>query len=267
MDRRAAQSVLIVAEPGGTHEGKLDRMLTMIDVAKEAGSDVVKFGWVSDPAKMCKRRGMDEDPMVHVAFPACWHVELWERCKQSGIEYACTTFLPEDLLIVSIFVSRFKVASFEASDRAFLRAHESYGKPIMVSTGMQGEEELAWLLRRRKKNPNVQLLHCASAYPAPVDALNLAVIRKHGLDGFSDHSGQVITGGLAVAAGARIVEAHFRLDDCDHTNPDFPHSLTPADLREYVAGVRWAEKALGNGVKQCQPSEEPNKKYRVGGGR
>ena len=263
----AQERVLIIAEPGGTHEGKLDRMLTMIDVAKEAGSDVIKFGWTSDPVGMCARRGMsfEENPLHHVAFPACWHVELWERCKQSGIEYACTTFLPEDLLIVSIFVSRFKVASFEASDRAFLRAHESYGKPIMVSTGMQSAEELAWLLRRRKKNPNLQLLHCASAYPAPVGELNLAAIRQYSLDGFSDHSGQIITGGLAVAAGARIVETHFKLDDCDHSNPDFPHSLTPAELREYVDGVRWAERAMGDGVKCCQPSEEAMKKYRVGG--
>ncbi len=261
----AQEGVLIIAEPGGIHEGKLARMLTMIDVAKEAGADVIKFGWVSDPARMCKRRGMGEDPMLHIAFPAAWHVELWEHCKQAGIEYACTTFLTVDLLIVAIFVNRFKVSSFEAGDHAFVRAHEPYGKPIMVSTGMQNGDDLQWLLRRRKRNPNIQLLHCASAYPAPVDALNLAAIRKHGLDGFSDHSGQIVTGGLAVAAGARIVETHFKLDDCDHGNPDFPHSLWPVELREYVAGVRWAERAMGDGVKKCQPSEEAMKRYRVGG--
>ncbi len=263
----AQDRVLIVAEPGGTHEGKLDCMLTMIDVAKEAGADIIKFGWVSDPVQMCARRGMNpaENALLHIAFPAQWHIELWERCKQVGIKYACTTFLAEDLPIVAIFVNRFKVSSFEASDRSFLRAHELYGKPIMVSTGMQDGEELTWLLRRRKRNPNIQLLHCASAYPAPVDALNLAVIRKYTLDGFSDHSGQIVTGVVAVAAGARIVETHFKLDDCDHGNPDFPHSLWPVELREYVAGVRWAERAMGDGVKKCQPSEEAMKRYRVGG--
>jgi len=262
----AQDRVLIVAEPGGTHEGKLDRMLAMIRVAAEAGADVIKFQWTADAVKHAKHRNAPElaEAYRRIAFPAEWHAKLWTACQEAKIEYACTVALKEELEVIDQFVKRFKVASFDAGDEIFIRANEAYCKPILISTGMQSGEELQWLLRRRERNPSLKLLHCISAYPASVGESNLAVIRVYGLDGFSDHSGQIITGGLAVAAGARIIETHFRLDDCDHSNPDFPHSLMPAEFQEYVAGVRWAERALGDGIKRCQPSEEPMKRYRVG---
>lgn len=266
MSPGAMSRVLIIAEPGSTHEGKLDRMLATVRVAAEARADVFKAQWTADAAKHARRRNVPEpDAYRRIAFPAEWHVELWDECRKAGIEYACTVALKEELPIVSLFVGRLKVASFDAGDHAFIRVCEAYGKPVLISTGIQNAEELEWLLRRRKRNPDIKLLHCVSAYPAPIEELNLGVIREYGLDGFSDHSGLRDMGALAVAAGAQILEVHFRLDDTDPSNPDFPHSLPPARLREYVAGVRFAEAAMGDGVKRCMVSEVPMRKYRAGG--
>lgn len=259
--------VLIIAEPGSTHEGDLQKMKQMVHVAAQSGANVFKAQWTANAAKHAARRNAPEFSGAYrrIAFPAEWHVELWDECRKAGIEYACTVALKEELSVVSLFVSRFKVASFDAGDRAFIRANEAYGRPVLVSTGMQDAVELAWLLRRRRRNQNIKLLHCVSAYPAPVEELNLGAVHQYGLDGFSDHSGLTGTGHLAVAAGARILEVHFRPDDCDSANPDYPHSLTPAQFREYVAYVRLAEAMMGDGLKRCMASEEVMRKYRVGG--
>jgi sialic acid synthase SpsE len=81
--------------------------------------------------------------------------------------------------------------------------------------------------------------------------------------GFSDHSGHVLTGAVATAGGARIIEVHFRLDSTDPANPDYGHSLSPEQLIQYVQNVRFAEAAMGNGVKKMQPSERRWARYRV----
>mgnify|MGYP001562722453 CR=1 FL=1 len=257
--------VLIVAEPGSTHDGDPDRMRELITIAAAAGADVCKFQWVSDPARLCARRRAPDslEAYCRIAFPERWHVELARACATAGIEYACTSYLPEDVRIVALFVERFKIASFEAQDLAFLRAHERYGRPILVSTGMASAKELQRLLARRRRQPLVRLLHCVSAYPVPIEELNLKAIHQYRLDGYSDHSACVYGGMLAVAAGAKILEVHFRLDDADPNNPDHRHSLTPAELREYVANVRFAEQAMGDGVKRLMPSERAMEKFRV----
>ena len=253
----AQERVMVMVDPGSTHEGNLDTMRRMIHVAAECGADVVKFQWTSSRERLCERRHAQEylEAYRRIAWPAEWHAALRSACEEAGIEYACTVCLAEDIAVIAPFVKRFKVASFEASDVVLLRAFIATGKPIIVSTGMAETFVLPI---------GAKALHCVSAYPAPMNELNLGCIREDEFDGFSDHSGNVLTGALAVAAGARIIETHFRLDDCNPQNPDFPHSLTPAQLREYVANIRFAEQAMGDGIKRCQPSEEAMRKYRVG---
>lgn len=250
-----ARRVLVIAEPGAIHEGDFTVMQDMVHVAAKSGADVMKFQWVSDPKRLAERRHAPEyaEAYQRIAFSRHCLPMLAADCFKEGIEFACTVYLPEDVPVIAPLVKVFKVASFEAENDELIRAMRPYSKPIMVSCGM-GQNAVG-----------VLRLHCISAYPAPLHDLNLAVLRDGFFSGFSDHSGQTITGALAVAAGARIVEAHYRLDDCDPKNPDFPHSLTPAEFAEYVRLIRLAEQAMGDGVHRCMPSEQPMERYRVRG--
>jgi N,N'-diacetyllegionaminate synthase len=103
------------------------------------------------------------------------------------------------------------------------------------------------------------LLHCVSAYPAPISEMNLRAVGR----GLSDHSRNLLTGAVAVGAGARIIETHYRLDTCHPTNPDYAVAFTPAEFTQYVKNIRDAEAMMGDGVKKRQPCEEWAVPYRV----
>ena len=261
----ATGRVCVIAEIGSSHDGNLAVMRRMVGAAAKAGADVVKAQWVSDPAALCRRRNAPEFLVAYglLAFDPSWHLALWRECEEQGVKYMATCYVPEDIKTVALFVHAFKVASFESGDRAFLRRHYLYDRPVYISTGLCEAADLSWLVSQRKKHPQIKLLHCTSAYPAPPGDLNLAAIRTYGLDGYSDHSGRPSTGALAVAAGARIIEVHFRIQGADPTHPDFPHSLDEGQLGEYIARIREAEEMLGDGVKRVMPSEEPLLRFRV----
>ena len=116
-----------------------------------------------------------------------------------------------------------------------------------------------------------KILLCTSSYPAPLNTLNLNVLHTHlacagnpkVFHGLSDHSGDLLTGALAVACGAEIVEVHMRLDETRPENPDYVHSHSPAGLKQYIAAIRKAELMLGDGIKKIEQSEEPMLKHRV----
>jgi len=253
---------LVIADPGSTHGGSLDLALSLVHASALAGADAVKFQWTSDPIRLATRRHVSPDNYRAIAFSADWLPVLAGCADERQVEFMCTTYLPEDVETVAPWVTRFKIASFEAMDVRHLAAHLNCKKDILVSTGMMDERDLLASLRRRRMWPALKLLHCVSAYPAPVAEANLAVIRRNDLDGFSDHTRSTWTGALAVAAGARIVEAHIALDD-EHAGPDRWHSFLPDDFARYVENIRQAEAALGDGIKRCTDAERPMEVHRV----
>lgn len=261
-------STLVIAEPGCTHEGSYDALVSLLHAAKDAGCNVWKPQWTSNPERMCERRhiGLDHPKRAYylkayswLAFPVEWHADFSARCKQLGMQYGCTVFLPEDADRVAEHADYMKVASFEAGDsellEAVLDASTLRGRFVIVSTGMGREyadTEAPWFFE----------LHCVSSYPAPIDAINLSVLPKY--SGLSDHSRDLDMGMMAVCAGAQIIETHYRLYDCDPQNPDYPVSFDPGELAMYVGKIRKAERAMGDGVKRIHPSEEWALPYRVG---
>ena len=269
----------IIADGGACHDSQLSGQLALVHAAAMAGCDAYKTQWTSDPIAMAGRRGRaaaDGYADVYaryLAWPKDWHRRLADACCEAGLDYMCTVFIPADIAIVAPHVARFKVASFEASDVAFLAAHGPYRQPILVSTGLLSGEEFYTLTNRRFTGKfRVRWLHCVSAYPAPIDALNLAVVRENTasgceriFSGMSDHSAPALTwtGALAVAAGAHIVEAHLRLDETDPANPDYPHAMTSRQFTEYVTNIRFAEACVGSGGKRLQDCERPMAEYRV----
>lgn len=218
-----------------------------IEKAKACRADCIKFQWTSGPRKMERRRNVPEGSYEILAWPKLWLPMLHEKCEQVGIEFLVTVFLPDDVETVNPYVKRWKVASLEREAFDLLAAMRLTEKQIIASNGM---ENTHWPSHQYTR------LHCTVAYPAPLDQLNLRAIRIDLYNGYSDHSGEMLTGALAVACGASMVEVHFRLDDTPPDNPDYVHSHTPEKLREYISNIRKAELMLGDGIKRVMPCEE-----------
>lgn len=257
----------VVAEAGSCHDGDRSKACRLVHAAKISGADACKFQFWSSADRLADRRRVPDryrEIYRRYQMPATWLAELKHACDEMGLEFIATCYLPEDLDVVAPFVRRFKIASFEASDRAFVEAHR--GRPTIISWGMaDGEPPYFW--------PGAKVLHCVSAYPAPVEAMNLNVLQGDWGEpydpapspfvGLSDHSRQLDMGALAVAAGAEIIETHIRLDDTDPENPDYATAFTPAECAEYVRLIRRAEVIMGDGEKRQQPCEAEMAQYRV----
>ncbi len=227
-----------------------------IDVAKACGASAVKFQWTSDPREMEQRRNIAIGSYDILHYPIGWVKDIHDYCVSIGIEYMCSVYIHKDVDFMNPYVKRWKVASLENQSNALVLAMEATGKPIIISHGATGATDDAW-------GKLHQTLHCTASYPAPLQSLNLSAIKSFGYKGYSDHSCNVLTGALAVACGAKIVEVHFRLDDTPEYNSDFKHSLSPSRLNEYIKNIRNAELMLGDGRKKVEPCEEWARQHKV----
>jgi sialic acid synthase SpsE len=277
---------LVIGEIAACHDGDLQRALDLVVLCADIGCDAAKTQYCSDPAKLVARRHAPEylDSYRLLNFPLAWHAALAATCEAHGIEYMCTTYLAEDIPVVAPYVKRFKIASFESMDRAFFDAHlpwlnvfaevprtDGVRRTVIVSVGLMdstaADEASAWIW-----NADAVLL-CTSSYPCPIKEVQLgAITHSHcegpdtwpfGFDGLSDHTRHPLTGALAVAAGASIIEFHLRLDDTDPRNADYAVARTPDEARAYVENIRTAEVMMGDGVKKIQDSERAMLRYRV----
>ena len=268
----------VIAEAAACHDGDLDKAYRLITLASESGADAVKVQWLSSPQRLAERRRAPEylDAYRLLAFPREWFPLLKARCEARKIELLCTCYLPEDIAVIAPYVTRFKVASFEATDAHFVALHAEWpDKPLIISAGMGADfsaSVAAYMsgYRRQARGP-ITILHCVSAYPCPEDQANLAVLRADifrdhlQAGGLSDHTRHPWTGALAVAAGAKVIEFHVRLMDTDPANADYAVARPPEEALEYVRNIRFAETAMGDGVRRVMPSEESMLRYRVGG--
>lgn len=233
---------IVIAEPGMTWDCNLSEAYALIEAAKEAGADIVKFQWTSDGEQMQQRRRVDPKYAAiykrGVQYPSGWLEVLRTKCDSVGIEFACTTYLPQDIPIVAPLVNRFKVSAYESQDEDFVRRHVRYDKEIVISVNPSYLS-----LDRAHRLKQIKLLHCVSQYPTPIDKLQLSLISKRDLDGFSDHSANVLAGAAAVSNGARLVEVHIKGADTDLKNPDYGHSLycSYLGLETYIRNIRTAE--------------------------
>lgn len=244
---------LVIAEIGSAWRcGKnhLGNAVYAVSTAKWAGADAVKFQFTSDPRAMELRRNVPEGSYTILAWPEEWIAAIKQQCDEIGIEFMCTIFHKDDIAKINQYVKRWKVASLESEDDGLVHEMRLTGKPVIVSHGAMDASQ------GRAGYKSLGHLHCTAAYPAKLDSLNLSVISNYGYDGYSDHSCDALTGALAVACGASIVEVHFKLFDTPSDNPDYRHSLWPEQLRDYIANIRKAEVMLGDGVKRVMPCEE-----------
>lgn len=261
------QPVLIVAEAGVNHDGVLEKALQLVDVAAQTGADVVKFQMFraaelvtagAQTASYQKVTGArsQRELLARLELSDLDFERICAHCRQRGIGFLATPFGPHDVdRLVSLGVRALKIASTDLNNSVLLRRAADTKLPLIVSTGAAAEEEISTSVARLRQwgaAERLILVHCTSAYPAPLDTANLRAIgalrRSYGVPcGFSDHTESTQIAGWAVAAGACVLEKHFTLDR-SATGPDHAMSLDPRQLAEYVAAARAAQMALGSGV-------------------
>jgi N,N'-diacetyllegionaminate synthase len=268
--------IFVIAEAGVNHNGSPELARRLIDGARSAGADAVKFQ-MFDPGKLASRatplaayqarQGEAEtqvDLLASLALSPETFRDLQTYCEQSGILFLCTPFDEESarFLWVELGVPTLKISSGEVTNLPFLRYLSELGSPVMLSTGMSTLSEVqdaVNALRSREPLP-LGLLHCVSAYPAPAEAVNLNAL--HTLHqafpdcviGYSDHTLGLHIPVAAVSKGARIVEKHFTLDKT-LPGPDHQASLSVEELTMMIQAIRETEAALGDGIKRPHPIE------------
>jgi len=273
--------VLIIAEAGVNHNGDLALARRLIEVAAEAGADLVKFQTfnadrlVTPSARKADYQtrnsggGETQHQMLRrLELTPAQHHELIAHCQTRGIGFFSTGFDIESVdFLVGLGLDKFKIPSGEITNLPYLRHIGRHGKEIILSTGMAtlGDIEAAIEALEQAGTPRSRLtvLHCTTEYPTPMNEVNLramqSIAQAFGVRvGYSDHTPGIEVAIAAVALGATIIEKHFTLDR-NLPGPDHKASLEPAELKAMVAAIRNIEVALGDGVKRLTPSEAKNK--------
>jgi N,N'-diacetyllegionaminate synthase len=251
----------IIAEAGANHNKEWNKATQLIDVAKEAGADAVKFQTYSSETLYSKNTPdfagyKNVNKLIKdIELPREWQKDLKQYCDEVGIEFMSTPFDEQAVQeLVDIGVKRLKIAGFESTDPRFVDMVASTGLPIVMSIGI-GFKWSHWGLYIdifEKYNNDVTLLHCNNAYPTPPEDVFLDTIKTMALDsryrtGFSDHTLSPYTPSLAVAAGATVIEKHFTLDKT-LPGPDHPFAVEPHELKIMVDHIRYAEKCVGHKI-------------------
>lgn len=260
----------IIAEIGACHEGDLGNAKSMISECADAGFNAVKFQYYDSHRLAARRRAESYlDKYLPYQVPQGWLPILREKADSDDVQLILSVYDEQGADEAAPFADMLKISSFEAEDE-LLREHVfKQGRPVIISTGMMDEMQLMNLRAIRMIAPvPVTLLHCISAYPAPLDQLDLAVMKQYGLDGFSDHSGNEFMGTIAVALGANMLEVHVRDYYTKPDNPDFGHSIsieggTESMASMYIDGANVAVKAIGCGRRQLNACEIPATAYKV----
>lgn len=270
------QKTLIIAEAGVNHNGDISLAKKLIKVASEAGADFVKFQSFKTEeaisiiapkaqyqvANTTNKQESQFEMIKKLELGKQTHLELIKHCQKYGIKFLSTPFdLPSIALLNELKMEIFKIPSGEITNLPYLRKINSFGKKVILSTGMATLDEIQETLEVLK-NCKVSLLHCTTEYPCPYSDVNLNAMQtmreRFGLEvGYSDHTQGIEVPIAAVAMGATIIEKHFTLDR-NMEGPDHKASLEPNELKQMVDSIRNIERVFGNGIKEPQESEKKN---------
>jgi len=269
--------VFIIAEAGINHNGDINLAYKLVNVAKEAGVDAVKFQTfktekvISKFTEMAsyqkKNLSTNESQYEMVKKLELSYKEfkkLKDYCDEIKIMFLST---PDEEYSLNFLVDKLnipfiKIGSGEVTNLPYLKHIAAKNKPIIMSTGMAnlGEvEEAINTIREVNFKVQISLLHCTTNYPTPYEEVNLKAMQTLAAAfklpvGYSDHTLGIEVPIAAVAMGAKIIEKHFTLDN-KLPGPDHKASLEPDELKEMVTVIRNIEMALGDGIKKHNESE------------
>lgn len=266
--RDLEREVAVVAEIGVNHEGDPAVAEALVRAAAAAGADAVKFqtytperfASANDPARLARvtRFRLDEPT----------HRRLSEVARQSGISLFSTAVTEDVVAFLAELSPAIKIASGDIDFEAVVRAAARSGKPLILSTGNASIEEIdravSWCAEELgdRLQDRLALLHCVSAYPAPIEQANVRSVpflkARYGLTtGYSNHVLESEAVLAAVALGAQIVEIHVTDRKTGREFRDHALSFEPAELAALVRSIARVRASLGEDGKRVQAAEEP----------
>jgi N-acetylneuraminate synthase/N,N'-diacetyllegionaminate synthase len=272
----SGEPCFIIAEAGVNHNGSIELARRLVDAAREAGADAVKFQtFVSEevisasaPKADYQRRTTDPaesqlEMVRQLELSPAAHVELRDYCREQGMLFMSTPFDKGSVdLLLELDVPVIKIASGEVTSWPFLEYIARSSKPLILSTGMSYLSEVDEALRVLQEAGcrEVVLLHCVSNYPAHPADVNLRAMQTMAAAfgvpvGYSDHTNGITVAAAAVALGACVIEKHLTLDR-SLPGPDHSASLEPGEFGAMVEAIRIVESAMGDGIKRPVEAEE-----------
>ena len=269
----------MIAEAGVNHDGDISAALRLVDIAKVAGADCIKFQAFnaeelttknSPQAKYQKRYDKEKnqyDMLLKYELTENDLREIKNYCDSRNMDLLVTPFSLKWVdILCDIGMKMFKISSGSIRSLDLLKKIGGTRLPVILSTGMSTIDEIRDAVYFLRKNgcKELFLLHCISLYPVKIEKINLFSMHllkdKFNVTvGFSDHTKEIFTGELAVAAGAEIIEKHFTLDK-KAKGPDHHMSLEPSELKDYIKKIRRAYKICGKRMKQPLKEELKIKK-------
>jgi sialic acid synthase SpsE len=279
-DFEQADRTIVIAEAGVNHNGDPQLARQLIDVARDAGADIVKFQAFNAAKEISRYAGKAKYQVEMTGDTGGGQLELCRAlelsgavlrelksyCAALGQPFLCTAFDFDsvDLLVDTLKLTAVKIGSSEVTNLPMLEYIGAKKVGAILSTGAStlAEVEQAVAALRRGGCPELAVLHCVTSYPAPAGQANLRAMDtlREALRlpvGFSDHTQGIECALAAAARGACAIEKHFTLDR-NLPGPDHRASAEPQELRALVAGVRAVNAALGSGLKEPAPCERDN---------
>ena len=275
-------SPYIIAEMSANHNGDINAAYSKIEAAKSSGADAVKIQTYrpdtitlnSQKEDFVIKGGLWNGRTLYDLYeeahtPWDWHKPLFDHARRVGITIFSSPFDTTAIdLLEDLGAPAYKIASFEAIDLPLIRYAASTGKPMIISTGMADQTEIAEAIDAAKSAgcSDLAILHCVSGYPAPAEDYNLKtipdMIDRFGLvTGLSDHTLDNTTAIASVVLGASIIEKHFTLDR-NGGGPDDSFSLEPSEMAALCRDTKTAWAALGQVDYGRKSSEQGNVQFR-----
>jgi len=257
--------VLFIAEAGVAHFGDMALARDLVDLAADAKADVFKTQFFDVEELIAKSASDWRDRLRPRNLTLDQAHELKERCDSRGLLFMSTAHDESRIpWLEALDVPALKIGSGERNNTPFITRLAELGKPMIVSTGMYGEDDVREVLDACAAGgcDRVALLHCVTSYPTPGDQVNLAAMDRlkeifPGPVGYSDHTEDHLAVLAAVARGAHIIEKHITILRDVPNAQDWKVSAGPEDLADLVRNVRRAQALIGHGRKEPAPCEQP----------
>ena len=265
------KKLFIISEIGVNHDGDIKKAFKLIDISKKFGANAVKFqtyktkNFVSlnTPKVKYQKTQTNENhyqmlKKLELTFEEFFKIKKY--CDTKNIEFISTPYDLESLFFLKkINVKKFKIASADLSDIPMHLELSKMKKKVILSTGMSNIQSIKKTLSYYKNKKNIELLHCVSVYPCPLENLNLNNIttlkEKFKLPvGFSDHSKGYEAAIIAYMLGSRVFEKHFTLST-KSSGPDHKSSSDPREFLLYINKLKQIDQILGSKFKKISKEE------------